>query len=125
MNTKNNKGSTYFSRVKFKKLWADIKYGASIYLFSCIFDTFLTKTMFEKFPKQRSVLPEAYQKIYAEHYRKNRDGATAATSVSNKMEEWLHKKAASDLNGKSDKATLEIGAGTLNQLCMKTQHPMI
>jgi len=72
--------------------------------------------MFENFPKQRSVLPEAYQKIYADHYKKNRDGATAATSVSNKMEEWLHKKAAADLQGKNDKATLEIGAGTLNQL---------
>ena len=69
-----------------------------------------------KFPKKRIELPEAYQKIYAEHYLINREGKSKTTSLSQKLEHWLHKKVAKDTVGKSDYSTLEIGAGTLNQL---------
>lgn len=70
-----------------------------------------------RFPKKRSVLPTAYQKIYALHYKSNRDGATSAASVAQKMEAWMHKKVACDLvNDDLNIQTLEIGAGTLNQL---------
>jgi SAM-dependent methyltransferase len=80
--------------------------------------------LFEQFPKSRKPLPEAYQKIYHEHYSSNRQGATTATSVSMKMERWLHKKVAEDLQpGPNHAATLEIGAGTLNQLEFEDTQP--
>jgi len=72
--------------------------------------------MFNHFPKTRSILPEAYQSIYNTHYKDNREGNTTATSVAQKMETWLHKKVASDTKEEFVGSTLEIGAGTLNQL---------
>jgi hypothetical protein len=73
--------------------------------------------MFENFPKKRPELPEEFKKIYSEHYKRNRSGGSPASSLAQKMESWLHKQVASDaiLSSKS-KATLEIGAGNLNQL---------
>lgn len=72
---------------------------------------------FPKFPKERPILPEAYQKIYKTHYKRNRDGDTQATSISMRLEKWLHKKVADDVATLSkNRSTLEIGAGTLNQL---------
>ncbi len=49
----------------------------------------------KKFPKRRSELPEEYLKIYDEHYKNNRNGATPASFISMQMEKWLHKKVAS------------------------------
>lgn len=70
-----------------------------------------------KFPKKRIELPEAYQQIYAQHYLINREGKSKTTSLSRKLEHWLHKKVAADVsNVTSSYSTLEIGAGTLNQL---------
>ncbi|HBS84977.1 MAG: hypothetical protein A2W91_07060 [Bacteroidetes bacterium GWF2_38_335] len=79
--------------------------------------------MLEYFPKTRNELPEAYQKIYAEHYKKNREGQTSASSMSQKLERWLHRKVAADLKGRNNLATLEIGAGTLNQLKYENTRP--
>jgi hypothetical protein len=79
--------------------------------------------MFENYPKKRIELPEAFQKIYADHYKKNRDGATAASSLSQKMEVWLHKKVAADATKNQNQSTLEIGAGTLNQLKYEQTQP--
>jgi predicted SAM-dependent methyltransferase len=74
-------------------------------------------TVLSRFPKQRPPLPEAYRKIYAEHYRRNREGASAASSLSQKMESWMHRKVAADVAGKTiAPSTLEIGAGNLNHL---------
>jgi hypothetical protein len=72
--------------------------------------------MFDIYPKKRIELPEKYRKIYKEHYKKNREGETSASGLARKMETWLHKKIASDLKNNFEKSTLEIGAGTLNQL---------
>lgn len=72
--------------------------------------------MFDNYPKVRKELPLEFQKIYSEHYKKNREGQTSASSLAQKMEAWLHRKVAKDVNGLSNKSTLEIGAGTLNQL---------
>jgi 2-polyprenyl-3-methyl-5-hydroxy-6-metoxy-1,4-benzoquinol methylase len=79
--------------------------------------------MLSNFPKKRPELSEEYQKIYNEHYKNNRDGATSASSVTRIMEFWLHKKVARDVKGLSDKSTLEIGAGTLNQLEFENTKP--
>ncbi|HAQ18200.1 MAG TPA: methyltransferase type 12 [Prolixibacteraceae bacterium] len=79
--------------------------------------------MFENYPKVRTELPPGFQKIYAEHYKKNREGETSASSVAQKMEGWMHRKIAEDVKGISDKVTLEIGAGTLNQLNYEETSP--
>jgi SAM-dependent methyltransferase len=79
--------------------------------------------MFENYPKKRIELPGAFQKIYSEHYKKNRDGATTASSLAQKMEVWLHKKVAADVIKNPNKSTLEIGAGTLNQLKYEQTKP--
>lgn len=73
--------------------------------------------MFENYPKKRLQLPENYKAIYKEHYKSNRDGDTTASGIAQKMEQWLHKKVAEDVGvDMHSKRTLEIGAGTLNQL---------
>lgn len=79
--------------------------------------------MLSKYPKTRSKLSEDYQKIYNEHYYNNREGQTSASFITNMMESWLHKKVAKDLSNNNDKSTLEIGAGTLNQLNYENTKP--
>lgn len=71
-----------------------------------------------RFPKVRPPLPPEIAEIYSKHYKSNREGKTAAASLAQRAEAWMHKKVASDVVGVpgSDIATLEIGAGTLNQL---------
>jgi len=70
--------------------------------------------IFKRFPKKRNELPENYQKIYEKHYAENRIGQTKMSFLAQKMESWLHKCVARSSDSK--KRTLEIGAGTLNQL---------
>ena len=75
--------------------------------------------MFDNFPKKRSELPADLKNfLYSTYYKLNREGETAASSLSQKMEEWLHKKVAQDTieNNNLPQSTLELGAGTLNQL---------
>lgn len=79
--------------------------------------------MFENYPKERIKLPLEFQKIYSEHYKNNREGSTSASSLAQKMEAWLHRKVAKDVIGVIDKSTLEIGAGTLNQLKYEQTKP--
>jgi hypothetical protein len=77
-------------------------------------------SMFDNFPKVRPPLPKEIEDIYTSQYKSNREGGTTATSVSKKMETWLHKQVADDVTNvnlqNSMKSTLELGAGTLNQL---------
>jgi len=69
------------------------------------------------FPKVRPELPEAYRAIYAEHYRRNREGLSPASSLSQKMEAWMHRRVARDAaERKTPSRTLEIGAGNLNHV---------
>jgi len=72
--------------------------------------------MFENYPKTRPPLPPDFERIYNEHYKSNREGETTGASLAQKMESWLHKKVAQDVKKETNKSTLEIGAGTLNQL---------
>jgi SAM-dependent methyltransferase len=74
----------------------------------------LQNSILEKFPKKRVELPEEYQKIYEKNYIANRNGQTKMSFLSQNMESWLHKCVAKTSN--TNKRTLEIGAGTLNQL---------
>lgn len=78
--------------------------------------------MFEEYPKVRPELPKEYQVIYQKHYVANREGLSKVSSVTQKMESWMHKKVAADLKDfTSRKTTLEIGAGTLNHLKYEKQ----
>ncbi len=79
--------------------------------------------MFENFPKSRIELPERFREIYSEHYKKNRQGQTFASSFSRKAETWMHIKVAADVNDNPDISTLEIGAGTLNHLKYENTRP--
>jgi hypothetical protein len=76
--------------------------------------------MFENFPKTRSVLPPEFQAIYAVQYKENRDGGSKAAGMAQKLESWLHRKVAADVRSGPKRSTLEIGAGTLNQLPYET-----
>jgi hypothetical protein len=76
-----------------------------------------TLALLDRFPKVRPPLSERIQAIYAEHYKSNRSGGTPAASLSQKMERWLHVSVAADRKHRgNDVETLELGAGTLNQL---------
>lgn len=74
--------------------------------------------MFDNFPKIRPPLPREFEDIYSAHYKSNREGRTTASSLAQRMESWLHKQVANDVANPQDsaKVTLELGAGTLNQL---------
>jgi hypothetical protein len=76
--------------------------------------------MFESFPKTRSVLPPEFQAIYAEQYKENRDGGSKAAGMAQRLERWMHRKVAADVQSGPKRSTLEIGAGTLNQLPYET-----
>ena len=76
-----------------------------------------TLALLDRFPKVRPPLSERIQAIYAEHYKSNRSGGTPAASLSQRMERWLHHSVAADRKHRGDDVeTLELGAGTLNQL---------
>jgi len=73
--------------------------------------------IFRHFPKKSPPLPSEISKIYLAYYKTNREGKTLASFLARKMDSWLHRQVASDIiSDKSYKTTLEIGAGTLNQL---------
>src|SRR4051794_40271503 len=73
--------------------------------------------MFDQFPKVRPALPKAIAEIYAALYKSNREGATTAASMSQRAESWMHRQIAKDVQQKNRPlSTLEIGAGTLNQI---------
>jgi len=73
------------------------------------------------FPKQRPSLPPALQRIYEKQYLQNRSGVTVAASLSQRLERWLHRQVAADALGGVAGPTLELGAGTLNQLPFEPQ----
>jgi len=75
-----------------------------------------TVNIFEDFPKIRPTLTADFERIYKEHYKHNREGVGRVVSLAQKMESWMHKKVAEDSIKEGNKSTLEIGAGTLNQL---------
>src|SRR5215471_6670408 len=69
------------------------------------------------FPKVRPELTEPYRKIYIEHLRRNREGLSPASALSQKMESWMHRRVARDnAVRKARSTTLEIGAGNLNHV---------
>ena len=82
--------------------------------------------MFDNFPKKRPPLPKEIADIYSAHYKQNREGKTTASSLAQRMESWLHRQVASDVacSKNSSQTTLELGAGTLNQLHYEPAGPL-
>jgi hypothetical protein len=72
-----------------------------------------------RFPKTRPQLPPKLAAIYTAQYLENRAGATPAASLSQRLERWLHRQVAADVKDGAALATLELGAGTLNQLAFE------
>lgn len=71
---------------------------------------------FSHFPKKRTPLPPEYEAIYLQHYRNSREGNSQILGLAQRMERWMHKQIARDVRDGRPKATLEVGAGNLNQL---------
>jgi hypothetical protein len=80
------------------------------------------ESVLARFPKTRPTLPPRLQAIYTRQYLENRAGATPAASASQALERWLHRQVAADAAG-PPVPTLEIGAGTLNQLNFEAPNP--
>ncbi|MDB5425040.1 MAG: putative ubiE/COQ5 methyltransferase [Phenylobacterium sp.] len=72
-----------------------------------------------RFPKTRPELPPKLAAIYTRQYLENRAGATPAASLSQRLERWLHRQVAADVKDGAPRSTLELGAGTLNQLAFE------
>lgn len=72
-----------------------------------------------RFPKERPPLPPSHQAIYQAHYKENREGGSTASSMAQRMERWLHRSVAADTADGRSVVTLELGAGTLNQLAFE------
>ena len=77
--------------------------------------------MFDQYPKKRTPLPPEYAAIYLQHYRNSREGNSQILGLAQRMERWMHRKVAADATRGAAKATLEIGAGNLNQLPYEPQ----
>jgi hypothetical protein len=61
-------------------------------------------------------LAPEYAAIYLKHYKNSREGNSQILGLAKRAERWMHKKVAEDVKRSPTKSTLEIGAGTLNQL---------
>jgi len=79
-----------------------------------------SETIFPQFPKTRIELPPEFKEIYSAHYEENRKGNSKAAGLAQKLESWMHRKVAADVASGPERSTLEIGAGTLNQLQYET-----
>ena len=80
--------------------------------------------LFSQFPKQRALLPPEYAAIYLQHYRNSREGKSKILGLAQRAERWMHRKVAEDVATGPAKATLELGAGNLNQLPYEpSSHP--
>jgi len=79
----------------------------------------MNNLILSSYPKHRADLPPEYKAIYEQHYFANRNGEYKTTSLSQRLEAWMHRQVAADVTGAAAGkhiSTLELGAGTLNQL---------
>ena len=74
------------------------------------------EALLKRFPKTRPALSAEIAAIYQRQYIENRNGDTRASSIAQKVEAWMHRKVAADLAAGGAGPTLELGAGSLNQL---------
>ncbi len=72
------------------------------------------KKLLQTYPRKREKLPMEYERIYTKHYKENRGGITKVSSISRRLEYWMHRKVAK--TSLKESKTLELGGGNLNQL---------
>lgn len=79
--------------------------------------------VFDQYPKSRSPLSDDMRAIYTAHYKANRGGETPATAGARALEAWMHRQVAQDVVASPHevRSSLELGAGTLNQLPYEPQ----
>ncbi|MDB5452045.1 MAG: putative ubiE/COQ5 methyltransferase [Caulobacteraceae bacterium] len=77
------------------------------------------QALLANFPKTRPALPARLQALYDRQYLENRSGATRASAAAQALEGWMHRQVAADVTGGAAGPTLELGAGTLNQLAFE------
>jgi len=80
-----------------------------------------TDHLFRAFPKERHPLSPEFAAIYLQHYRNSREGNSKVLSLAKWAESWMHRRLAADVVTGPPKATLELGAGTLNQIPYEPQ----
>jgi len=68
--------------------------------------------LLRSYPRRRPPLAPAHEKVYAEQYRLNREGARPIEDLAQRLERWMHRRVAALHGG----PVLELGAGTLNHL---------
>lgn len=71
------------------------------------------EALLQSYPRERPPLTPAHERVYAEQYRLNRDGARAVENMAQRLERWMHRRVSSLSGG----PVLELGAGTLNHRC--------
>ena len=64
-----------------------------------IWNNYENKEDYYKFPKKRPSISSNLEKIYAEQYKKNRDGKTLASFVPQKLESWVWLLAPRNAHG--------------------------
>ena len=47
-----------------------------------------------RYPKRRPPLPAEYRRIYEREYKLNREGGSFITSLSSRLESWMHRRVA-------------------------------
>ena len=57
------------------------------------------QSLLKTYPRKHPSLTNSYQKIYEQHYKENRDGATKISAYARSFEGWLHKKIAKSARG--------------------------
>jgi len=72
------------------------------------------ETLLARFPKTQPAMSGPVAAIYEKQYIENRAGGSTAASAAQRLERWMHRQVARD--AAPGKATLELGAGNLNQL---------
>lgn len=71
------------------------------------------EALLSTYPRSRPALPPQQQASYVEHYRWNRAGKQGLSRTVAKLESWMHRRIAKDVDGGE---LLEIGAGNLNHV---------
>lgn len=66
--------------------------------------------LLDTYPRKRPSLSSRHERIYAEQYQLNRDGARPIENLAQRLERWMHRRVAGIRGG----PILELGAGTLN-----------
>lgn len=65
------------------------------------------KKLLQTYPRKREKLPMEYERIYTKHYKENRGGITKVSSISRRLEYWMHRKVAK--TSLKESKTLELG----------------